>query len=304
MIQHGTWVSYSGSAKIVLAFVLLAAAGGVTYAATRLPLPVRLARPSEAAATFMFVILGLAIMAFAGCATTYVKAEHREHVFHAPPVSPITPVTLTCVGVIFVIILLISARPLGWGVALGSAAIGALAAPMIFEFPFDLIVMARIYPPIPPDPALYRVLFFAPLFLIEVLTLSLLTLSPVVRLSKAAFFSFAWMLAVFAVWSLFGFAYPSAPVPITLNVVSKILAFVVTLSLFLPPRAQASTPSPATSPLTTVSKQATGGLSSQRLLVLPLLPRRRRIPDERCRVTGREAIACDAAGALERGGRD
>jgi hypothetical protein len=90
------------------------------------------------------------------------------------------------------------------------------------------------------------------LFLIEVLTLSLLTLSPVVRLSKAAFFSFALMLAVFAVWGLFGFAYPSAPVPITLNVVSKILAFVVTLSLFLPQRAQASTPSPATSPLTTV----------------------------------------------------
>lgn len=252
MTQYGTWVSYSGTAKIMLAFVLLAAAGGVTYAATRLPLPVRLARPGEAAATFMFVILGLAIMVFAGCVTTYVKAEHREHVFHAPPVDPITPVTLSCVGVIFVIILLISARSLGWGVALGSAAIGALAAPMIFEFPFDLIVMARIYPPIPPDPALYRVLFFAPLFLIEVLTLSLLTLSPVVRLSKAAFFSFALMLAVFAVWGLFGFAYPSAPVPITLNVVSKILAFVVTLSLFLPQRAQASTPSPATSPLTTV----------------------------------------------------
>jgi cellulose synthase/poly-beta-1,6-N-acetylglucosamine synthase-like glycosyltransferase len=59
-------------------------------------------------------------------------------------------------------------------------------------------------------------------------------LSPVVRLTKAAFFSFALMLAVFAVWGLFGFAYPSAPVPFTLNVVSKILAFVVTLSLFLP----------------------------------------------------------------------
>jgi hypothetical protein len=70
---------------------------------------------------------------------------------------------------------------------------------MIFEFPFDLIVMARLYPPIPPDPALYRVLFFAPLFLIEVMTLWLLTLSPMVRLSRATFFWFALMLAVFAV---------------------------------------------------------------------------------------------------------
>ena len=43
------------------------------------------------------------------------------------------------------------------------------------------------------------------------------------------------MLAVFAVWALFGFGYPSAPLPIALNVVSKILAFVTALTLFLPP---------------------------------------------------------------------
>jgi hypothetical protein len=35
MTQYGAWASYSGSAKIVLALVLLAATGGVTYAATR-----------------------------------------------------------------------------------------------------------------------------------------------------------------------------------------------------------------------------------------------------------------------------
>ena len=98
--------------------------------------------------------------------------------------------------------------------------------------------MARTYPPIPPHPALYRALFFAPLFLIEITTLSLLTLSPMVKLSRAAFFSFASMLAVFAVWALSGFGYPSAPVPFTLNVVSKLLAFVTVLALFLPQRAQ------------------------------------------------------------------
>jgi hypothetical protein len=111
-----------------------------------------------------------------------------------------------------------------------------MAAPMIFEFPFDLIVMARTYPPIPPDPALYRALFFVPLFLIEITTLLLLRLSPMVRLTRATFFSFALMLGVFAVWALSGFGYPSAPVPITLNVVSKILAFVTVLTLFLPQR--------------------------------------------------------------------
>src|SRR5690242_18145608 len=110
-----------------------------------------------------------------------------------------------------------------------SAAIGAAAAPMIFEFPFDLIVMARTYPPLPPDPALYRVLFFAPLFLVEFTTLALLALSPMVSLSRSAFFFFALMLVVFAAWGLSGFAYPAAPVPFALNVVSKVLAFAAAL---------------------------------------------------------------------------
>ena len=127
---------------------------------------------------------------------------------------------------------------------LGSAVIAALAAPMIFELPFDLIVMARTYPPIAPDPAAYRALFFVPLFAIELTTLALLTLSPMVRLSRLTFLSFALMLVVFAVWAAFGFGYPSSPVPITLNVVSKILAFVTALTLFLPLRDQATVPTP------------------------------------------------------------
>jgi hypothetical protein len=88
-------------------------------------------------------------------------------------------------------------------------------------------------------------LFFAPLFLIEITTLALLTLSPMVQLSRATFFSFASILVVFAVWGLSGFGYPSAPLPYALNVVSKILAFVTALSLFLPQRATASAPRPA-----------------------------------------------------------
>ncbi len=47
-------------------------------------------------------------------------------------------------------------------------------------------------------------------------------------------FSLALMLLVFAVWALAGFGYPSALVPIALNVASKLLAFVTALSLFVP----------------------------------------------------------------------
>ena len=249
--QAGTWVSYGGTARIVLAVVLVAAAGGVAYAGIRLPLPVRPARPSEGARTFMLVTWGFAITAFLVCLPIYVNQARREHLFHAAPADPITPVTAICVAVIFVIIFLLG-RSHGWRVALGSAVIGAVAAPMIFEFPFDLIVMARTYPPIPPDPALYRVLFFAPLFLVEFTTLALLRLSPMVKLSRVSFFFFAVMLVVFAVWGLSGFGYPSAPVPFALNVLSKIVAFAVALSLFLPQRAPASAPGAAISPPATV----------------------------------------------------
>ena len=49
------------------------------------------------------------------------------------------------------------------------------------------------------------------------------------------------MFIVFAAWGLLGFGYPSTPILIALNVTSKILAFVVALSLFLPQQVPAST---------------------------------------------------------------
>ena len=232
MPQYGTWVSYGGTARIVLAVVMVAAAGSVVYAGTLLPLPLRPARPGEAARTFMLVIWGIAITAFLVCVPIYVRHARAERLYHGAPPTPIFPITATCMVVIFVVILLVS-RSHGQQAVLMSAAIGAVAGPMIFEFPFDLIVMARTYPPIPPDPALYRVLFFAPLFLVEFTTLALLRLSPLVKLSRASFFFFAVMLVVFAVWGLSGFGYPSAPVPFALNVLSKIVAFGAVLSLFI-----------------------------------------------------------------------
>ena len=60
MTQYGTWVSYSGGARIELAIVLLAAAAGLAYAGTRLPLPARAARPGRAAMIFMLVTWVLA----------------------------------------------------------------------------------------------------------------------------------------------------------------------------------------------------------------------------------------------------
>ncbi len=251
MTQYGTWVSYGGDARIWLAIGLLAVAGGVTLAGIRLPLPIRATRPGPVGRIAMILAWVASIVAFLVCVIIY--ARQYVHVYGpsatAPPTDHIAPVTLVAVAVVFVII--ISRSSPGFGTRLASGFIGAIAAPMIFELPFDLIVMARTYPPIPPDPALYRALFFVPLFLIEITTLLLLRLSPMVRLTRATFFSFALMLGVFAVWALSGFGYPSAPLPTTLNIVSKILAFVTVLTLFLPQR-----PEPEQAPQPDSSEQA------------------------------------------------
>jgi hypothetical protein len=241
MTKYGTWVSYGGDAKIWLAAGLLAAGAGVAYAGIRLPLPARAARPGKTAATVMLVAWAAAVAVFVACLVFYARQEIIQ--YHLPlrkaaPPDRIAPLTFTAVMVTFLVILVRGSRDRG--TALASAAIGAVAAPFIFEFPFDLIIMARVYPPLHPDPALYRALFFAPLLLMDIATLLLLLLTPLVQLTRATFFSFALMLGVFAVWALAGFAYASAPVPITLNIVSKILAFVTLFTLFFPRRPQAT----------------------------------------------------------------
>ena len=47
---------------------------------------------------------------------------------------------------------------------------------------------------------------------------------------------------VFAVWAVFGFAFPAEPLPLALNVISKILCFVAAIMLFAWP---ADLPMPA-----------------------------------------------------------
>jgi hypothetical protein len=54
------------------------------------------------------------------------------------------------------------------------------------------------------------------------------------KLSRATLFQLAGMFLIFAVWALVGFAYPAAPIPVALNVISKILAFATAVSLFVP----------------------------------------------------------------------
>jgi len=235
MSLNGGWVGYGGDAKIELAAGLLAVAGCAAYAGVRLRRPVRAVRPPTSVVVLMFSLWSAALIAFLVGLGVYVKQFLHDYPDIRSGVhNPITPVTLLAAAAIFGIVM----TRTGWRyqTRLGSAVVAAMAAPMIFELPFDLIVMARTYPALPPDPALYRAVFFTPLLLVELTTLWLLTLSPMVRVRRSTFFCFALMIGVFAIWALFGFGYPQSALPITMNVVSKILAFITALTLFLPDR--------------------------------------------------------------------
>lgn len=235
MSVNGGWVSYGGDARIELAAGLLAVAGGAAYAGIRLRRPVRAVRLPASAVVVMFSLWVVALIAFLAGILVYARQFIHDYPHIGPVVhNPITPVTLLAAAAIFGIIL----TRTGWRfrTRLGSAVVGAMAAPMIFELPFDLIVMARTYPGLPPDPAFYRAVFFTPLIMVELTTLWLLMLSPMVRVRKSTFFCFALMIGVFGIWAMSGFGYPQSALPITMNVVSKILAFVTALTLFLPDR--------------------------------------------------------------------
>ena len=153
MSLNGGWAGYAGDARIELAIGLMAVAGCAAYAGTRLRRPVRAVRPPTSVVVLMFSFWVIALLAFAVGLGVYVKQFLHDYPHIRSGVhNPITPVTLLAALAIFGIIM----TRTGWRyqTRLGSAVVGAMAAPMIFELPFDLIVMARTYPALPPDPAL------------------------------------------------------------------------------------------------------------------------------------------------------
>jgi hypothetical protein len=227
------WFSYGGAARVVLAVALVAMAAGMAAAGFRLRVPVRLRRPGRTARKLMLATWATAIAAYLVCLGSYAHLLIQQHLVHSRPRQPVFPITVGCMIALFFGIMYVG-RSLNEEARVGSAFIGAVAAPVVFEFPFDLIIMTRIYPAAP-DPALYWGLVLAA-FIAELTTLALLSLSPLVRLSRAAFLAFALMLLIFAVWALFGFGYPSSPLPFAFNAASKVVAFVVVLSLFFPQR--------------------------------------------------------------------
>jgi hypothetical protein len=228
MIHAVNWNPYTGSSSFILMGVLLLATVVLTFVGVRF----RQEKPGKGPGKFLGTLLisgfVLAILTFLTAVTAYGLADVQQRISFTST-NPITPVTMLAAIVTFLVILYLT-RKRGARTAIASAIVGTIAAPLIFELPFDLIVMWQTFPPAPAT--LYTPLFFFPLFLVEILSFALLTLSPVMRPSKFTFLLLAGMFFIFAIWALVGFAYPSTLFPIAMNMLSKIVAFAVAISLF------------------------------------------------------------------------
>jgi hypothetical protein len=225
------WSPYVGSSSYILAGFLLLVTCVLAYFGLRFRRAITVKGPGKFLGALLIGCWLLAVIAFLTAITAYGLAEQQQaNQFRLT--NPITPVTFTSAVIAFIVILCLT-RQSGPRIAISSAIVGTIAAPLIFELPFDLLVMWHTYPPAPP--VLYTLLYFLPLFLVEILSFALLSFSPAMKLSRYTLFLLAGMFLIFAVWALFGFAYPATPIPIALNVISKIIAFATAISLFLPP---------------------------------------------------------------------
>jgi len=230
---YGEWVPYSGNSAIILGVVLILIAGVFALFGFKLRKPLTVKTPGKAITGVLVAVWILSILTFLVNIGVYALQMQQEKLTGTIPNNPITKFTLSFALLSFLIILIINWRQ-GKTVAFWSAAFSAMAGPMIFELPFDLIVMGRTYPPIPPAPGVLRALFFFPLFIVELTTISLMFFSPLFKVTKYTLYSLAGMFFVFAVWGFLSFSFAYTTEFFVLNVVAKALAFVTVVTLFLP----------------------------------------------------------------------
>jgi hypothetical protein len=235
----GAWIPYSGNGAIIMGVVLLVIAGVFTLFGLKLENSLRVKMPGKVIAGVLVAVWILSILTFLVNAGVYSILLQQAKFTGTIPNNPITKFTLSFAFLSFLMIFFVN-RKKGGKVAFWSAVVAAMAGPMIFELPFDLLVMGRTYPPIPPDPAVLRALFFFPLFLIELTTISLLFFSPLFKVTEYTLYCLAGMFFVFAIWGFLSFSFAYTTEFLILNVAAKALAFITVVTLFLPEKNRAA----------------------------------------------------------------
>lgn len=229
-MSEPSWQAYSNVGGVGLALGLAVVTAVLVVIAVRLRAPIDGPSASGGAVALLVLSWLLAIVTFLVDIVVYALQAHQVRLRLPAPPNHVTPITLIAAALSFVAVGVLT--PSRIRTRLGNALLCACVGPMIFELPFDLIVMPRTTQ-IPPAPVLYIALFFLPLFAIELLTVALALTRPGARVTRWTGIWLAAMFGVFALWALLGFAYPFGGLPLAMNIVAKLLAFATALSLFV-----------------------------------------------------------------------
>jgi uncharacterized protein YceK len=224
-VVKGSWKPYTFPGSVILAFILLIVGTGLIFLGRRLKHSTEVPHPGKRLKIAMITIWALLILFIMGV-TVFNRIGRTAIGNGQTGIGPIFPITLACAVGVFIYVAYIS-RHDGILTALGRAFVCGAAGPMVFEFPFDMIVIPQIK-----APAAYLIAYFGVLDVTVLMTLSLLLLSKRVSMTRYSLYALGAMFIVWVVWAWFGFSYPSNPISFTLNAISKVLGFISVAALF------------------------------------------------------------------------
>ena len=217
------WSPYTGSAKLLLFLLLLVIGAGIIWAGTKVKKPITLPRMGTIVLVVVMVIWAFSILTF----LRIVRAVAR-YTGSAASLGPIFPITIFSAICAFAFVAYVS-RKGGVLSSLGNGFLAFIAGPMVFEFPFILIVIPQVHAPLGA-----ALIFFIPLFIIIFTTISMLLYSRRTAITKYSLYFYGAMIVVFAIWALDGYSYPTNPVSFVLNAISKVFGFVAVAAMFVP----------------------------------------------------------------------
>ena len=216
------WSSYAGSSTFLLSFILVLAGVALILAGRRMEKEIKLPKMGWKLGVVVVAIWVFSILTF-----LKINRDIARYSGAAASLGPIFPITIVTAVCTFAYVAYIS-RHDGALAGLGRGFLAFIAGPMVFEFPFLLIVIPRVTAPLVPE-----LIFLIPLFTIIFTTLSMLLFSRKVAITKYTVYFCAAMILVFAIWALDGYSYPTHPISFVLNAVSKVLGFAAIAAMFV-----------------------------------------------------------------------